>query len=88
MERNSGPAGQPAQLNLSRRHLVRRSAVELDKLNGRSADAYWKKTCRTLGQELLSLGCPEETMRAEVLEFQNAVQWELVWLHSSDAAEG
>ncbi|THV24868.1 DUF6074 family protein [Peteryoungia ipomoeae] len=72
----------------SRRHLVRRSAVELDKLNGRAADTYWKKTCRALGQELLSLGCPEETMRAEVMEFQNAVQWELVWLHGSDAAEG
>lgn len=72
----------------SRRHLVRRCAVELDKLSGRAADTYWKKTCRTLGNELLSLGCPQSTMHAEVLEFQNAVQWELVWLHSSDAAEG
>ncbi|KPF42390.1 DUF6074 family protein [Rhizobium sp. G187] len=72
----------------SRRDLVRRSAVELDKLNGHAAEQFWKATCRGLGQELLALGCPDDEMRAEVMDFQAAVQIELMWLHRDEAAQG
>ena len=50
----------------NRRDLVRRSAIELDRLNGYAATEFWKTTCRGLGNELLALGCPEDDMRAEV----------------------
>lgn len=72
----------------SRRDLVRRSAVELDRLNGRTAAEFWKNTCRSLGHELLALGCPEDDMRAEIMDFQAAVQMELMWLHRSEEARG
>ena len=72
----------------SRRDLVRRSAEQLDRLNGRAAADFWKSTCRGLGNELLELGCPEDEMRAEIMDFQAAVQMELMWLHRSDEARG
>ena len=51
----------------NRRDLVRRSAIELDRLNGYAATDFWKATCRGLGNELLALGCPEDEMRAEIM---------------------
>lgn len=72
----------------SRRDLVRRSALELDRLNGHAATQFWIKTCRALGEDLLALGCPEAEMRAEVMDFQAAVQRELMWLHREEAAQG
>lgn len=73
----------------SRRDLVRRSAVELDTCHGPAAVDFWRTTCRALGAELLALGCPEEEMRAEIMDFQAAVQMELMWLHRGQAvAEG
>lgn len=72
----------------NRRDLVRRSAIELDRLNGYAATEFWKTTCRSLGNELLDLGCPEEDMRAEIMDFQAAVQVELMWLHREEAAQG
>lgn len=72
----------------SRRDLVRRSAQALDRLNGRAAEQFWISTCRALGQELLAIGCPEDEMRADVMDFQAAVQMELMWLHREEAAQG
>jgi len=72
----------------SRRDLVRRSAIELDRLNGYAATEFWKATCRGLGNELLALGCPEDEMRGEIMDFQAAVQVELMWLHREEAAQG
>ncbi len=73
----------------SRRDLVRRSAVALDNCHGPAAVDFWRTTCRALGAELLALGCPEEEMRAEIMDFQAAVQMELMWLHRGQAvAEG
>jgi hypothetical protein len=72
----------------NRRDLVRRSAIELDRLNGYAATEFWKTTCRGLGNELLALGCPEDEMRAEIMDFQAAVQIELMWLHREEAAQG
>ncbi|GEO86810.1 MULTISPECIES: DUF6074 family protein [Alphaproteobacteria] len=72
----------------SRRDLVRRSAVELDNCHGSAAVDYWRSTCRALGAELLALGCPEEDMRAEIMDFQAAVQMELMWLHRAEEARG
>ncbi|MGX5668432.1 DUF6074 family protein [Rhizobium daejeonense] len=71
-----------------RRDLIRRSAVELDRLNGHHAVKYWRSVCRSLGDELLALGCPEEEMRAEIMDFQAAVQAELMWLHRGEEARG
>ena len=73
----------------SRRDLVRRSDEALDKCHGPAAVDFWRTTCRALGTELLALGCPEEDMRAEIMDFQAAVQMELMWLHRGQAvAEG
>lgn len=72
----------------NRRDLVRRSAVELDRRNGHAAVEFWKTTCRALGNELLALGCPEDEMRAEIMDFQAAVQMELMWLHRAEEARG
>lgn len=72
----------------SRRDLVRRSALELDRLHGRAADQFWITTCRSLGQELLAVGCPEAEMRADIMDFQAAVQREMMWLHREEAAQG
>ncbi|EHS51576.1 hypothetical protein PDO_1834 [Rhizobium sp. PDO1-076] len=72
----------------NRTDLVRRSAVELDRLNGYAAVEFWKTTCRALGAELLSLGCPEDEMRVEIMDFQAAVQMELMWLHRAEEARG
>lgn len=72
----------------SRRDLVRRSAEELDTCHGPAAVDYWRTTCRALGAELLALGCPEEEMRAEIMDFQAAVQMELMWLHRGQEAQG
>lgn len=65
----------------SRRDLVRTSAEKLDQCHGPDAVQFWRTTCRALGAELLSLGCPEDTMRAEIMDFQEAVQFELMRLH-------
>lgn len=72
----------------SRRDLVRRSAVALDNCHGPAAVDFWRTTCRALGTELLALGCPEEEMRAEIMDFQAAVQMELMWLHRGQEARG
>lgn len=69
----------------SRRDLVRTSAEKLDQCHGPDAVQFWRTTCRSLGAELLSLGCPEDTMRAEIMDFQEAVQFELMRLHGGEA---
>ncbi|THF54258.1 hypothetical protein E6C51_02200 [Allorhizobium terrae] len=66
---------------------MRSAAVTLDRLHGDNATVFWRTTCRQLGAELLDLGCPEEDMRAEIMEFQDAVQMELMWLHQGDEAK-
>ncbi|MCM2294252.1 DUF6074 family protein [Allorhizobium sp. BGMRC 0089] len=72
----------------SRRGLVRQSAIELDRLNGEDANIFWRKTCKALGAELLDLGCPAEQMREEILQFQNSVQMELMWMHHNKERRG
>ncbi|MGV1823615.1 DUF6074 family protein [Agrobacterium vitis] len=72
----------------SRRDMVRGAAVTLDRLQGNDATIYWRATCRQLGAELLDLGCPEDVMRGEIMNFQDAVQMELMWLHRNEEALG
>lgn len=71
-----------------RRDLVRRAAHDLDRQNGEAALSFWKTTCRTLGADLLAQGCPEHEMRAQILDFQAAVQVELLEMHHEQLARG
>ncbi|MGG7518292.1 DUF6074 family protein [Allorhizobium undicola] len=88
---NTAAKLQPAPATLaffplaSRRQLVRKAARELNNLHGEEANTYWRTTCKKLGAELLDLGCPAEAMREEIIEFQEAVQMELMWLHREAA---
>lgn len=90
---NTAAQLQPAPSSLaffplaSRRDLVRSAAVTLDRLHGENATVFWRTTCRQLGAELLDLGCPEDQMRAEIMDFQDAVQMELMWMHQGDEAQ-
>lgn len=80
-------AGQDARQVVSffplacRRDLVRRSAEELDSHHGQAAADYWRNTCRRLGDNLLAQGCADDEMRQQILDFQSAVQAELMALH-------
>lgn len=68
-----------------RRDLVRRSAEQLDGFNGQAAADFWRATCRRLGAELVAQGCPDEEMRIQIMDFQAAVQAELLSLHMERA---
>lgn len=68
-----------------RKDLVRRSAEELDRHNGQAAVDFWRATCRLLADELIAQGCPEAEMRQQIVDFQAAVQAELLALHMDRA---
>ena len=69
----------------NRRAHIRRCAEILDGKHGAEANAYWRQECRQLANELLSIGCPEDDMRRQVMDFQNAVQMELMRRHQEMA---
>lgn len=71
-----------------RQDLVKRSAIALDNHHGNAAIAFWRNTCRDLGAELIARGCPEEEMRLQILDFQAAVQVELLEMHRAELARG
>lgn len=71
-----------------RQDLVRRSAEALDTYHGNAAIDFWRQTCRALGAELIARGCPEEEMRLQILDFQAAVQVELLEMHRAEMARG
>jgi len=56
---------------------IRECAATLDTLHGRDAIVFWQGRCRQLAAELMALGCSEEDVTLEVLEFQDEVQAEL-----------
>lgn len=61
---------------------IRRCAAELENIHGSDAVQYWRGKCRQLAEQLLSLGCSEDEMRAEVATFQDQVQAELMRRHA------
>ena len=54
--------------------LVRRTARDLQALNGEDANRYWRSTARSLYQELLSQGLDDGAARTSVGRFSDAVQ--------------
>lgn len=71
-----------------RRDLVRNAAHDLDRHHGEEAVRFWKATCRALGADLVARGCPEDEMRMQIMDFQVAVQMELMELHREQVAQG
>jgi len=71
-----------------RRDLVCRAAHDLDRHHGEAAVSFWKTTCRALGADLVARGCPEDEMRTQIMDFQVAVQMELMELHREQMAQG
>ena len=71
---------------------VRDAALNLARLQGEAALAYWKETARELLCAALRHGCGEEEGRDEVRRFFGAVQAELrtfqVNAHHCDTAGG
>ena len=70
----------------SRRGVVRRCAAELDAVHGDEAVAYWRGTCRSLAEDLTRLGCDEEDVRLQILDFQAEVQLEMMRRYREAAA--
>lgn len=71
-----------------RRDLVRKAATDLDRHHGEAAVDFWKTTCRALGADLVARGCPDDEMRTQIMDFQLAVQMELMTLHREQMAQG
>ncbi|MDO9418573.1 DUF6074 family protein [Pararhizobium sp.] len=67
-----------------RKSAVRLCAEILDGKQGKEAETYWRTECRSLATRLQVLGCSPEDISAHVMDFQDAVQIELMNLHSSD----
>ncbi|MGF0538544.1 DUF6074 family protein [Agrobacterium sp. ES01] len=83
------PAGALHFFPISQRSdVVRQAARELDSHNGQAALDFWKNKCRALGAELTARGCAEDEMRAQIMDFQAAVQAELLELHHQRMVEG
>jgi hypothetical protein len=60
---------------------IKRCASMLDSLHGVEANEFWRTECRSLAAKLTALGYDETAMRREVMEFQFAVQDQLVLIH-------
>lgn len=71
-----------------RTDIVRQAAEDLDRHQGQAAVDFWRTTCRRLGAELLESGCPEHAMRAQIMDFQAAVQMALMDMHRERVAIG
>lgn len=69
-----------------RTSLVRRCATELETKHGEDAVRYWRRECRQLADQLLSIGCPEDEVSLQVREFQHEVQAEMVRRHDCGSA--
>lgn len=57
---------------------VRRVAEVLEGKRGRDATAYWNQQVRNLVEHLEGIGCNANEVRAQVHQFHDAVQAELV----------
>lgn len=63
---------------LDRRWLeVTQAAKLLNRVHGRPADDWWKKTCKVMAADLRSAGVDDHEVRRQILAFQDAVQVEL-----------
>ena len=71
-----------------RRDLVREAAENLDRTHGNAAADYWRSTCRGLAADLMAKGCPEHEVREQVMDFQAAVQVQLLEIHREQLARG
>lgn len=57
---------------------IKRCAAMLDSLHGVEANDFWRNECRALAAKLTALGYDDAAMRHEVMEFQAAVQDQLM----------
>jgi hypothetical protein len=61
-----------------RRALIEEAARMLNETHGEAANEAWKRMMRDMAQDLIAKGVPVGEMREQVLEFQAAVQLELM----------
>lgn len=61
-----------------RTNLIRRCAAELEAVHGEAAVAYWRTACRSLADDLGALGCDEDDIHHQVMDFQTEVQLEMM----------
>ena len=54
------------------------AAKMLNETHGEDANTAWKSLMRSMAEQLTSMGLPAGEMRRQVLEFQGAVQLELM----------
>lgn len=57
---------------------IKRCASTLESLHGLEASDFWRSECRALAAKLTVLGYDDTAMRREVMEFQAAVQDQLL----------
>ncbi|MGV1753239.1 DUF6074 family protein [Agrobacterium sp. CG674] len=58
---------------------IKRCVQALQVTHGEEANRFWRDECRALATRLTNLGYDEPAMRHEVMEFQAAVQSQLLW---------
>lgn len=61
-----------------RTNLIRRCAAELEAIHGEAAVTYWRTACRALAGDLATLGCDEDDIHHQVMDFQTEVQLEMM----------
>ena len=71
-----------------RTNLIRRCAVELEAVHGEAAVTYWRTACRNLADDLVTLGCDENDIHHQVMDFQTEVQLEMMRRYSERLEAG
>ena len=69
-----------------RRAQILQAVEMLNETHGAAADEAWKTMMRSMAQQLIDTGLSNGEMRQQVLEFQAAVQLELMAQSASDSA--
>lgn len=72
-----------------RRAAIRQAAAELEGVHGEAAVLHWRVACRTIAEDLRALGCDEQEIHVQVMDFQAEVQLEMMrrYLDRKDGAE-
>ena len=71
-----------------RRAAIRKAAAELEGVHGEAAVVHWRAACTALAAELRGLGCDEQDIHEQVMDFQAEVQLEMMrrYLDRKDTA--
>lgn len=75
----------PARLRVGK---IRRAAEVLADRHGKSAEQYWRQVAGGMQNQMIAAGIPAEVINAEVSDFFDAVQAELVRMSTTERRPG